>query len=111
METGANFYLLRPRFFRQIQFYLAGISFRYRNFFVLPGQPEEAMDFIAEIRSLDSDHSSFDRVGGDAVLNFAPSSILPPRDRGSYDVTPSEVECAPKHVIRPSSSWTYLWRC
>ncbi len=65
---------------------------------------EEAMDFIPKIRPLDSDHSSFARVGGGAVLNFAPSSTLPPRDRGSYRVTPSEVGCAPKHVIRPGGS-------
>ena len=68
METTANFHLLRPRFFRQVQFYLAGVSFRYRNFFVLSGQPEGAMDFVAEIRPLDGGHSSFGRVGGDAVL-------------------------------------------
>ena len=77
---------------------------------MLPGQPEEAMDFMPEIRSLDSAHCCFDRVRGGAVLNFASSSAFPSRERDSYDVTPSEVECAPKHVIRPSSSWIYLWR-
>src|SRR6266571_6783435 len=98
METGANFHLLRPRFFRQVQFYLAGISFRYRNFFVLPREPEESMEFSPEIRPLGGDHSCFDRVGGDAVLHFAPPSALSPRNRGSYDFTPTEVGCAPKHV-------------
>ena len=110
MEASANFRLLWPRFFRQVQFYLAGISFRYRNFFVLPGQPEEAVDFMSEIRSLDSDHSSFDRVGGHAVLNFAASSVFPPRNRGSYGVAQSKVVWGPRHVIRSRSSWVYLWR-
>ena len=91
METTANFHLLRPRFFRQVQFYLAGVSFRYRNFFVLSGQPEGAMDFVAEIRPLDGGHSSFGRVGGDAVLSFASPSVFRPPNRDSDELTPSEV--------------------
>lgn len=110
METTANFHLLRPRFFRQVQFYLAGVSFRYRNFFVLPGQSEGAMDFVAEIRPLDGGHSSFGRVGGDAVLSFASSSVFQPPNRDSDELTPSEVIWAPTDVIRPGSSLVYLSR-
>src|SRR5206468_1378245 len=110
MEASANFRLLRPRFFRQVQFCLAGTSFRYRNFFVLPGQPTKDMDFMSEIPSLDSDHSCFDRRWGSAVPNFAPFFVFPPRHGSSYAITPSDVGWAPKHVIRPSGSWVYFWR-
>src|SRR5438067_10705973 len=70
MEDRPYSYLLRTRFFRQVQFYLAGISFPYRHFFVLPRQPEAPLGFIPEIRPTDGAYYCFDRVGCDALFTL-----------------------------------------
>ena len=112
METRPYFYLLRTRLLRQVQFRLADISFRYRDLFMLPGQPEESMAFMLEIHPLGGGHSYFGRVGCDAILGFASSSAFPPHcHQGSYDGPRSEVGCARKHFIGFRGGLLYLWGC
>src|SRR5881398_738852 len=108
MEGRPYSYLLRTGFFRQVLFYLVGVSFRYRHFFVLPGQPEEPLGFIPEIRLSDGGHFCFDRVGCDALLHSAPSFAFPPT-WSSYDGVASEVEWAANHLIRCRCGPPYLW--
>src|SRR6266513_5469911 len=98
MEDRPYSYLLRTRFFRQVQFYLAGISFPYRHFFVLPRQPEAPLGFIPEIRPTDGAYYCFDRVGCDALFHSAPASPFPPT-WSSYGGPGSEVEWAGDHLI------------
>src|SRR6266513_2023961 len=108
MEDRPYSYLLRTGFFRQVQLYLAGVSFRYRHFFVLPGQPEEPLGFIPEIRPSNGGDFRFDRVGCGALLHSPPSSPFPPT-WSSYDRSASEVEWAVNHLIRCRCGQLYLW--
>src|SRR5207247_10997667 len=106
------FYLRWPRFFRYVEFYLAGVDIRYRDFFVLPGQSEESVGFIAKIRPLDSGNSRFDCGRCDAILSVASSSAFPPPHyQSSYNGSPSEVGCACKHLIGFLGCSPYLWGC